>query len=62
MNIHFDLKSILGALTATLGFVAINGPTILPMLPPKSQQVAGTVIGVAGLVLTFFAHPPVKTA
>ena len=58
MKFTVDVKAILGVLVSTLGWVAVNGPTILPIIPQKNQQVAGTVIGVAGLVLTFFSHPP----
>jgi hypothetical protein len=57
-----DFKSILGVLTSVLGWVVANGSVVLPILPAKDQATAGTVVGVAGLILTFLAHPPTSTS
>jgi hypothetical protein len=61
MKINLDPKSILGVVASILGWVAANGATVLPTLPPEYQHVGGTIIMFAGLVLTFFAHAPTST-
>ncbi len=57
-----DFKSILGVLTSVLGWVVANGSVVVPVLPAKDQAAAGTVVGAAGLILTFLSHPPTATS
>ena len=64
MNTQFvlDFKAVVGVIAALLGYIVTNGAVILPTLPADYQHVAGAVIAISGIALTFFSSPPVLVA